>query len=79
MFTWKGKKFYAFNYRTVRLDGVLEKEAAPEFWTISGNEYALVDIEEVLDDNGNAVTINAGHTGNGIPETTIVPGDSVTL
>ena len=79
MFTWKGKKFYAFNYRTVRLDGVLEKEAAPEFWTISGNEYALVDIEEVLDDSGNAVTINAGHTGNGIPETTIVPGDSVTL
>ena len=79
MFTWKGKKFYAFNYRTVRLDGALEKEAAPEFWTISGNEYALIDIEEVLDDNGNAVTINAGHTGNGIPETTIVPGDSVTL
>ena len=79
IFTWKGKKFYAFNYRTVRLDGALEKEAAPEFWTISGNEYALVDIEEVLDDQGDQVTINTGHTGIGIPESTIVSGDVVTF
>jgi len=79
IFTWKGKKFYAFNYRTVKLDGLLEKEAAPEFWTQSGNSYALIDIEEVLDDNGDQVTINTAHTGVGIPASLVIPGDSITL
>jgi len=66
--TWRGKKFYVFNYRTVTLDGTDEVERPFDDFTKAGNEYALVDIEETGE------SINSAYTGSGLPESVVVPG-----
>lgn len=80
IFITQGKKFYIYNYRTIREnESGLDQVVTKNLYTLSGNLYAIVDIEEVLDDSGNAVSNNREYSGSGIPGTLVVPLTTVTL
>ena len=74
IFITQGKKFYIYNYRTIREnESGADQVVTKDLYTLSGNLYAIVDIEEVLDDSGNAVSNNREYSGSGIPGTLVVP------
>ena len=80
IFITQGKKFYIYNYRTIREnEGGNDQVVSKNLYTQSGNDYAIVDILEVLDDDGVAVSVNRDYVGSGIPGTLVVPLTTVTL
>jgi len=72
--TWQGKKFYMFNYRAVEDDGSGKQVIRnPQDTFLPGALYALVDIEETGE------TINTDYTGDGLPSSIVIPGETITI
>jgi len=74
IFTWKGKKFYIYNYRTVEDNGSgVQVIRNPQDTFLPGALYAIVDIEETGE------TINTDYSGDGLPDSIVIPGETINL
>lgn len=73
IFTWHGKKFYVFNYRTIQRISNQDQIVLPAQYQSSSNIYAVVDILDVGE------SVNRDYTGVGLPQTLNIQGQQTTL